>query len=73
MATKLDAAFLDRRMAEHKRWQHDALKELLDDVMDEMYAAVQTPLFARRAEAPVLPFPEVPQFTGRGPQKIARM
>jgi len=34
MTVKFDAAFLERRMAEHRRWQHDVLKELLDEVLN---------------------------------------
>lgn len=73
MSIKFDAAFLDRRLSEHRRWQHDVLKELLDEVLGEMAEALRTPAFQKRADAPVLPFSELPQFTGRGPQKIARL
>jgi len=60
MTVKFDAAFLERRMSEHRRWQHDVLKELLDEVMGEMAVALQTPAFAKRAQAQSLPFPESP-------------
>jgi hypothetical protein len=73
MSVKFDAAFLERRLSEHRRWQHDVLKELLDEVLGEMAEALRSPAFAKRADAPVLPFPEFPQFTGRGPAKIARL
>jgi len=69
MATKFDAAFLNRKMAERKRWQHDVEKELLDEVLEEMAEALQMPAFAKRADAPVLPFPEV----GKGPAHIVRI
>ena len=58
MSVKFDAAFLDRKMAEHRRWQHDVLKELLDDVMQEMAEALATPAFAKRAQVQRLPFTE---------------
>ena len=58
MSVNFDAPFLDRKMAEHKRWQHDVLKELLDEAMGEMAEALRTPGFAKRAQAPSLPFPE---------------
>jgi hypothetical protein len=58
MAIKFDAEFLDRRMSLHKRWQHDVQKKLLDEVMGEMAEALRTPAFAKRANAPNLPFPE---------------
>lgn len=58
MTVKFDAAFLDRKMSKHKRWQHDVLKELLDEVLGEMAEALRTPAFAKRAQAQSLPFPE---------------
>jgi hypothetical protein len=73
MSMPFDAAFLDRRMDEHRRWQHDVEKELLDEVMAEMAEALKFPAFQKRAEAQTLPFPEPPQFTGRGPAKIVRL
>jgi len=60
MTVKFDAAFLERRMSEHRRWQHDVLKELLDEVMGEMAEALRSPAFAKRAQAQSLPFPESP-------------
>jgi hypothetical protein len=76
MSVKFDAAFLDRKMAEHRRWQHDVEKELLDEVMGEMAEALRMPAFRKRAEAEPLPFPELfpelEQFTGRGPQHMVR-
>jgi hypothetical protein len=72
MTVNFDAAFLDRKMSEHKRWQHDVEKELLDEVMGEMAEALRTPAFAKRAEAAVLPFPEPEQWSGRGPQRFVR-
>lgn len=72
MKVRFDAAFLARKMSEHKRWQHDVEKELLDEVMLEMAEALNTPAFAKRAEAQILPFPDPEQWTGRGPQKFVR-
>jgi hypothetical protein len=67
MAVKFDAAFLDRRMAEHKRWQRDVLNELLNEAMEEIAEALRTsPGFSRRAQAPVLPFPELKACRGVG-------
>lgn len=59
MSIKFDAAFIERRMAEHRRWQHDVLKELMDEVMLEMAEALQTPAFRKRCQVQSLPFPEV--------------
>ena len=56
-----DAAFLDRRMAEHKRWQHHVLHELVKEAMGEMAEALQNPAFAKYAQRSLvqaLPFPE---------------
>ena len=72
MTVKFTAAFLERKMAEHKRWQHDVEKELLDEVMIEMAEALKLPAFAKRAEAAVLPFPDPEQWSGRGPQRFVR-
>ena len=36
MATKFTAAFIERRMEEHKRWQHDAEYALIEDIIDEV-------------------------------------
>lgn len=69
---KFDAAFLDRKMSEHRRWQHDVLKELLDEAMVEMAEALRSPAFAKRAQAECLPFPEPASFAGFGPAKIVR-
>jgi hypothetical protein len=67
MTVRFDAAFLDRRMSEHQRWQHDVLKELLDEVLNEMAEVIQAPAFAKRAKAQSLPFPEP-----RGPVRRQR-
>jgi hypothetical protein len=72
MSVKYSYEFLERRMVEHKRWQHDVEKELLDEVMGEMAEALRTPAFAKRAEAAVLPFPDPEQWSGRGPQRFVR-
>ncbi len=59
MATvKFDADFLDRRMSEHRRWQHDVLKALLDEVIEELAEVIAAPAFAKRAHPQTLPFPE---------------
>ena len=62
MTVKFDAAFLERRMAEHRRWQHDVLKELLDEVLNEMGEVLSAPAFAKRCKAQSLPFPEPHKF-----------
>ena len=38
MATEFNAEFINRRMEEHRRWQHAALHELLTEVIDEVHA-----------------------------------
>jgi hypothetical protein len=35
---KFDAAFVERRMAEHKRWQHDVERALIEEIIDEVQA-----------------------------------
>jgi hypothetical protein len=36
MATELNLAFIERRMAEHKRWQHEAEYALIEEIIDEV-------------------------------------
>lgn len=72
MAVKYSYDFLERRLSEHQRWQHDVEKELLQEAMVEMAEALRTPAFAKRAEAQVLPFPDPEQWSGRGPQRFVR-
>jgi hypothetical protein len=35
---KFDAAFIESRMAEHRRWQHEAEYALIEEVIDEVQA-----------------------------------
>lgn len=55
---KFDAAFLDRRMAEHRDWQERTLLDLTGDVVSEVACALD---YVQKVRA------------GRGPQKIARL
>lgn len=55
---KFDAAFLDRRMAEHRDWQERTLLDLTGDVIREVAYALD---YVQKVRA------------GRGPQKIARL
>jgi hypothetical protein len=34
--TAFTAAFLERRMAEHRRWQHEAQYALIEEIIDEV-------------------------------------
>lgn len=38
MATKFDGAFIERRMAEHKRFQHDLEAQWVNEIIDEVQA-----------------------------------
>jgi hypothetical protein len=38
MATEFTAEFLERRMAEHRRWQHETEYRLIQEIMDEVQA-----------------------------------
>lgn len=55
---KFDAAFLDRRMAEHREWQEQAACSIGSEIVSEVMAAFQYVDQVR---------------TGRGPGKIARL
>lgn len=55
---KFDAAFIDRRMAEHRDWQERTLLGLTGDVIREVACALD---YVQKVRA------------GRGPQKIARL
>lgn len=35
---RFDAAFIERRMAEHKRWQHEAEYAMIEEILDEVQA-----------------------------------
>ena len=39
---KFDAAFLERRMREHREWQDQAMLELEGEVIEKIFAAVTT-------------------------------
>lgn len=34
--TKFDAAFIERRMEQHRRWQHQAEHALIEEIIDEV-------------------------------------
>lgn len=36
MATKFDAAFIERRMEQHRRWRHHTEKKLIEEIIDEV-------------------------------------
>jgi hypothetical protein len=36
VAIKFDAEFLERRMAEHRRWQHAAEHALIEEIIDDV-------------------------------------
>jgi hypothetical protein len=36
--TKFTAEFLERRMAEHRRWQHEVEYALIEEIIDEVQA-----------------------------------
>lgn len=36
--TKFDAAFIERRMAEHQRWRHEVEYALIEEIIDEVQA-----------------------------------
>lgn len=36
MAIKFDAEFLERRMEQHRRWQHQAEHALIEEIIDEV-------------------------------------
>lgn len=36
MATKWSDEFVERRMAEHRRWQHDVEYALIEEILDEV-------------------------------------
>jgi len=36
MATEFNQEFIERRMAEHKRWQHDAERQMIAEIIDEV-------------------------------------
>jgi hypothetical protein len=55
---KFDAAFLDRRMREHREWQEQATAELFSEAVNEVVCALE---YAQQVS------------TGRGPAKIARL
>lgn len=38
MATEFNAAFIERRMAEHQRWQHEVEYALIEEIIDEVQA-----------------------------------
>lgn len=37
MAIKFDAEFLERRLAEHRRWQHAVEYALIEEIIDEVH------------------------------------
>jgi hypothetical protein len=36
MATKFDGAFIEQRMADHRRWQHEVEYALIEEIIDEV-------------------------------------
>ena len=36
MAIKFDAAFIEQRMAEHRRWQHEVEYAMIEEILDEV-------------------------------------
>jgi hypothetical protein len=38
VAIKFDHDFIERRMAEHQRWQHEVEYQLMEDIIDEVQA-----------------------------------
>jgi hypothetical protein len=38
MATKFNEDFVEKRMAEHRRWQHEAEYALIEEIIDEVQA-----------------------------------
>jgi hypothetical protein len=56
MAIKFDAEFLERRLAAHRRWQHEVEYALIEEVIDEVQA-----LPARKPKTGRL-FDEIPEL-----------
>lgn len=55
MAIKFDEAFLERRMEEHRRWQHEVEYALVEEIIDEVQALPKRPPKTARL------FLEIPQ------------
>lgn len=43
MAIKFDADFLERRMAEHRRWQHEVEYALVEEIIEEVQSLPKRP------------------------------
>ena len=72
MAIRFDAAFLDKRMAAHKRWRHDYERSLLKEAIDEMAETLQMSAEGlRRAESALLPFADPIEHNFRRPKHVS--
>ena len=63
MSIPFSAAFLEKRMSEHKRRMHDLEHELLEEVMAEIAEVTQMRAFKKLTQAQNLPFPEVKKLS----------
>jgi len=58
MSVPFNSAFIEKRMAEHKRRQHDLLNEMLKECLAEMADALESASLAKGADQKILLFPE---------------
>lgn len=66
MATEFNEAFLERRMAEHRRWQHEIEYALVEEIIDEVQALPKrTPKTGRL-------FLDLPESLRLGDEPIAK-